>query len=181
MLRQMFLTALFAAFFSLLPARAAGQIPAPSSEDVKTRLDKQEIIDLMARIGRMSRPQQDRKMDLILKDQSVSKTPRSDFMFCTGLAYLGDSRAQECVGRAFEKGIGTVEDMLEAYTWFALALENRGIDKAAKQRVQADKERVLTRLRSAYPSPTDDDLEDMVRAQESRIAQYQEEAKRTKS
>jgi TPR repeat protein len=123
----------------------------------------------------MSRKEQDSKVDLIWKDPSGSKTPRSDFMFCAGLAYLGNFKAQACLGNAFEKGLGIVEDLSEAFTWYALALESPIADKAAEQQVQADKERVIQKLRSSYPAPNDDDLDDMVKAQMNRITQYREE------
>ena len=175
MLRRLLLAALVALPFSLLLARAAGP-----SEDEKTRLSKQEVIDLMIQVGRMPRAQQESKMDLVSKDQSGSKTPRSDFLFCTGLGYLGNYRAQACVGNAFEKGLGIVEDLTEAYGWYGLALESHIADKEAEQRIQDSQMRVLQKLRSSYPSPSDDDLDDLVREQKSRVAQYQEEIKKAK-
>ncbi len=175
MLKRLLLATLVALPVSLLVARAAAL-----SEDEKTRLSKQEVIDSMIQVGRIPRAQQERRMDLIWKDQSGSKTPRSDFLFCTGLAYLGDYRAQACVGNAFEKGLGIVEDLNEAYAWYGLALENHIADKEAEQRIQESKERIIQKLRSSYPSPSDDDLDDMVREQKSRVAQYQEELKKAK-
>ncbi len=161
-----------------LSLTAAGQEPPAAPENAKTRPTKGEIIDLINRIGRMPAPQRNSRMDIIWKDTAASKTPRSDFMFCVGLAYLGDHRAQACVGNAYEKGIGVVEDLSEAYTWYALALEGPVGDKESQQRVQEAKEHVVQRLQSSYPAPSDEDLGDMVKAQESRIARYREEAKK---
>jgi hypothetical protein len=152
----------------------------PDSESAKTRPNKQEIIDSMIRVGKMPVPQQISKIDSLWQDPSTGKTPRSDFMFCMGLAYLGNYKAQRCVAGAYEHGRGIVEDQSEAYAWFATALENRISDPAAQQRIEADKERVKARLLSAYPHPTEDELDDSVRAQQTRIAQYQEDAKKAK-
>jgi len=180
MFRRMLLVAMITSPFTLMPARAAGQEPAPVSEDSKTRLSKQEIIDLMIRAASMPHAQQQSRMDLISKGQAASKTRRSDFLFCMGLAYLGNAKAQTCAGNAYEKGLGIVEDLSEAYTWYALALDNPAADKATEKRMQEDKERVTQRLRSSYPAPSDDDLDDMVKAQKSRIEQYQQEVKKAK-
>ena len=153
------------------------ELPA-SFESAKTRPNKQEIIDLMVQMRRMPAPQQDSRLEAILKNASASKTPRSDFLLCIGLAYLGNGRAQTCAGSAYENGRGVVEDLLDAYVWYAIAQENASADKEVEQFAQAARERVTKRLLSNYPSPTDEDLEDMVKAQKSRIAQYQEEAKK---
>jgi TPR repeat protein len=174
MIRRLSLTAIIALLLIQAYSTAA------ASEDTATRPDKQEIIDQMIKIGRMSRQQQDSKIDLILKDQSASKTIRSDFMFCIGLAYLGNYKSQTCVGSAFENGRGVVEDLSDAYTWYSIALENQA-QKATEEKAQAHKDRVKDKLLSSYPSPTDDDLDDLVKAQKSRIAQYQADAKKAKS
>jgi TPR repeat protein len=137
-------------------------------------------MDLMVKISRMPRPEQESRMDLIWKNSSGSKTQRSDFTFCAGLAYLGNHMAQRCVGRAFEKGLGVVEDLSEAYTWYALALENPGADKTAEQQAAADMERVKMTLHSSYPAPSDDDLDDLIRNQKNRIEQSQNEVKKAK-
>ena len=181
MLKRLTLAILIVAFpFILIQATAAGQGSGAASEDVKTRPSKQEIIDLMTRMGRMPGQQQNSKLDQTWKDPSSGNTPRSDFMFCTGLAYLGNYKAQACVGNAYDKGRGVVEDPSEAYTWYALALGNSKADKGVEQRLQEDKERVKERLVSSYPAPTDDDLDDLVKALKSRIAQYQDEVKKGK-
>jgi hypothetical protein len=174
MLRKTLWTMLIA-----LPLTIA-QAKAQDSEDTKTRPNKQEIIDLMVKTGTMPAQQQKSKIDSIRQDPSAGKTPRSDFLFCLGLAYLDDYQAQRCVGSAYEHGAGIVEDLSEAYAWYAVALGNKITDESARGTIEADKERVKTRLLSAYPHPTEDDLDDMERAQKTRIAQYQEDAKKAK-
>jgi TPR repeat protein len=159
---------------------AAAQVSSTASENAKTRLNKQEVIDLMIKAGRMPAQQQSNKLDSIWKDLSASKTPRSDFLFCAGLAYLGNCKAQRCVASAYENGIGIVDDLSEAYSWYGVALENRISDKAAQELLEADTDRVKQKLLANYPHPTEDDLDDLVRAQKSRIAQYQEEAKKAR-
>jgi len=170
-----FLTLILALPIALIQATAV-QSPA----DAKNRPDKQEIISLMIQTGRMPAPEKNEKLNSIWKDDSGSKAPRSDFLFCTGLAYLGDYKAQRCVGSAYENARGIVEDPSEAYTWYSIALENRISGQADAQMIEADRERVKTKLTIGYPSPTDDDLDEMVKAQKARIAQYQEEARKAK-
>jgi hypothetical protein len=174
MLKKFFIAALFVMTFSSLPGRAAEK--ATASEDEKTRLDKQEIIALIGKIGGMPRAQHNSGIDRISSNPSGSKTPRSDFTFCMGLAFLGNYKAQACVGNAFEHGIGIVEDPTDAYVWYAIALENPIDDAAAKKRLQSDKERVSLRFRLTYPSPTDEELDDLVKAQQKQIGQYRAEA-----
>jgi hypothetical protein len=176
MLNKIFLAALIALSFPILTLRAAGQAPTATSEDTKTRLNKQEVIGLMLKIGRMPRAQQDDRMALLWKSQSESKTPRSDFEFCVGLAYLGNYRAQACVGRAFEHGWGIVQDLSDAYAWYVLALENSIADKATEILLQEEKERLILKLRASYPAPSDDELEDLVNAEKNRFAEYRNEA-----
>ena len=180
MLKKIFLAALITLSFSFFSTNTAGQTPAPTSEDVKTRFNKPETIDLMLQTGRIPLAQRNSRIDLILKDQAGSKTPRSDFTFCLGLAYFGNYKAQACVGKAYESGLGIVEDLSEAYTWYAVALDNRIDDSAAQQRLESDKNRIELKLRSSYPAPSDDELEEMLRSQKNRITQYQEEVKKIK-
>ncbi len=111
---------------------------------------------------------------------SDSKTARSDFLFCLGLAYRDNYKAQRCAAGDYENGIGIVEDLSEAYTWYAVALENPRIDESSKAKLEEDKERVKARLLSAYPHPSEDDLDDMVKTQKTRIAQYNQDAPKTK-
>jgi len=169
MIRRFFFTALF---ITLTQSVMAG------SEDIKTIPNKQEITDMMLQTSRISGPEQNSKVTQILKEQANSKTPRSDFMFCTGLAYLGNYKAQICVGYAYENGLGIVDDLSLAYAWYGLALESRITDEADAKRAEADRDRVKERLLSAYPHPTEDDLADLVNSQKTRIAQYQEQFKK---
>lgn len=178
MLKKICLAALIAMVFSYFPGRAAVQTPV--SEEAKTRLDKKEIVDLIVKTGRMPRAQQDSGLDRILNGKLDSKTPRSDFTFCTGLAFLGNYKAQACVGSAFERGRGIVEDLTDAYIWYAIALENPIDDAAVKQRLLADKDRITLRLRSTYPTPSDEELDEWVSAQKKQMAQYRDEAKKAK-
>jgi hypothetical protein len=172
MIKRFFFTALLIALSQTLMAQ---------SEDVKARPNKQEITDLMVQIRRMPSQQQNEKLARILKDPANSKTPRSDFAFCTGLAYLGNYKAQMCVGNAYENGRGIVEDLSEAYAWYAIASESQITDESEAKRVEAERERVKEKLVSAYPHPTEDDLADMVNSQKTRIAQYLDQIKKNKN
>lgn len=149
----------------LLAALAAAQ------ENVTTRPDKQETIEQMIAAGRLTKQQQSERLTAIMKDPAAGATPRSDFMFCTGLAYRGERTAQRCVAAAYEHGRGVVQDLMEAYAWYAVAAEGSEGDEAA-----ADRERVKSNLVSGYPFPSDNELDDAMTAQKSRIAQYQNEA-----
>lgn len=172
MLKSLPFTALIL-FLCINYASTAAQVPVASSEKTFTRLDKQEIIGLMAQVSDIPDREQNNKLDQLLKKPSGSQTPRSDFLFCMGLAYLGNQKAQKCVGNAYEKGRGIVEDLLEAYTWFALSQEHKAVDS------KAELARVKTILVSTYPAPSDDELDEMVKAQKRRISQYQDEFKNT--
>jgi hypothetical protein len=101
-------------------------------------------------------------------------------MFCTSLAYLGNYKGQMCVGNAYENGRGIVDDMSEAYTWYELAVGSNIKDETDAKRAETDRDRVKERLVSAYPHPTEDELNDLVNAQKTRIAQYQEETKKAR-
>jgi hypothetical protein len=177
MLKKILIVLTIALSLSCLQATFAQE---PASQSAKTRPNKQEIIDLMIQIGRMPAQQQSSKIDSLWQDFSVSKTPRSDFLFCMGMAYLGNYKAQRCVANAYESGSGIVEDQSEAYAWYAIALENKITDTTAAQKIEADKERVKTRLLSAYPHPTEDELDDLVRAQQTRMTQYRDDVKKPK-
>jgi TPR repeat protein len=163
---------LLAAILLTAQAMAAEQGSAPSSEDVQTRPDRQEIIDLMIKSNRAPAQQRSERLNQLL-GQSESKTPRSDFLFCTGLAYLGDYKAQICVAKAYEAGRGVVEDGIEAYVWYSIAA-------AKDQKLEAEQERMKNKLQTAYPFPSDDDLEAQLNAQQSRIKQYQADMKKQK-
>jgi hypothetical protein len=177
MLRKLLLTAIIA-----LPLMMA-QTRAQESEDSTARPNKKEILDLVTQIGKMPVAQRNAKIDSMWTGSAsseVSKTPRSDFLFCFGLAFLGNCKAQRCVGNNYEHGIGIVEDLSEAYAWYSIALENSTADETTKGTIEADKERVKTRLLAAYPHPTEDDLDDMTKTLQTRIGQYQEDAKKVK-
>ena len=164
----------------MIQAAAAQQGASPASEDEKTRPGKEEIIGSMIKSARMSSQQQDSQLNQILKNQSESKTPRSDFLFCIGPAYRGVGKAQLCVAKAYETGRGVVEDQIEAYIWYALALENKSSAGAAEQSLQADKQRLKDKLQTAYPFPSDEELEDQLKSLQDRIAQYQSDFKKEK-
>jgi hypothetical protein len=171
MIRRLSIAVTFALLF------ISSHLAVAASEDTKTRPDKQETIDQIVQTTRMSLQQRDGRLDQIISNQSGTKTPRSDFMFCLGLAYLGNFKAQTCLASAYENGRGIVEDLSEAYTWYFIAFENQA-RKPTEEKAQALMEGVKNRLVSAYPHPTEDDLDDMARAQKARIAQYQAEAKK---
>lgn len=160
------------------------QAKAQESEDAKARLNRQETFELMAKVGKMPAQEQKSKIDSIsasmASSQEPSRTPRSDFLFCYGLGFLGNYKAQRCVGNSYEHGTGIVEDLSEAYAWYSVALENAAADEASKTAIEADKERVQNKLLAAYPHPSEEDLEDMTKSLQSRITQYQEDAKKAK-
>jgi TPR repeat protein len=159
--------------FSLITFAVAAQVPAASEKDVY-RPDKNEIIALMNQASKMPAAQQNERADAALKGISTSgsKTPRSDFLLCMGLAHLGNAKAQRCVGFAYEKGIGVVDDMMEAYAWFELANGNGNAES------KSDAARALLILNSAYPAPSEEELELMVTTQKRKNAEYQKEVKK---
>jgi hypothetical protein len=173
MLKRYFSAAVLICTLFLITSPA--QETAISQQD-NTRPDKQEILSWMNKTAQLPEKQQNDNLDVILKSASDpdNKTPRSDFLFCAGLAYLGNGKAQQCMGRAYENGRGVVEDLMEAYTWFDIAAGNHAAGS------DADLERVKTRLLSTYPAPTDEEFEDQVSDLKSRISQYQAAAKKGK-
>lgn len=178
MIRRFLFIAFIALPLALMQSLLIGQDSAAGSEDAVTRPNKQEITDLMLQVRRMSDQEQNSRLARILKEQAASKTPRSDFMFCTGLAYLGNCKAQTCVANAYENGRGIVEDLNQAYAWYGIALERSITDETDAKRAEADRDRVKEKLISNYPHPTEDDLDDLVNSQKTRIAQYQEQIKK---
>ncbi len=162
---------LLLAVILLTPAATAGQGSSPLSEDVQTRPDKQEIVDWMTRSGQMDVHKRTDRLDRILS-QSEGKTPRSDFLFCVGLAYLGDYKAQTCVAKAYESGRGVVEDQIEAYLWYSIA-------SLGDPKLEEVKDRLKNKLQTAYPFPSDEELADQLNEQQSRIKQYQAETKKS--
>lgn len=173
MFKHFFSEALIICSLIFIQAIAIAQQPSVSEEAV-TRPDKEEIIPWMIYTSRMSEKQQNEKLNAIYKNTSESdgKTPRSDFMTCTGLAYWGNGKAQQCVALAYEKSRGIVEDFSEAYAWYALAVSHKA------EGSEENLERIKTRLVSVYPAPTDDELDAQVAALKNRILKYQAEAKK---
>ena len=159
--------------FSLSICTATAQVPADSEKTI-SRPDKNETIAWMKLVSQLPAAEQNVKADAALKGitASNSKTPRSDFQLCVGLAYLGNARAQRCVGYAYEKGIGVVDDLLESYVWFELA--HGGGDKESA----SDVARVMLALNSTYPAPSEEELETEVAEQNRRLAEYQKEVKK---
>lgn len=172
MIRRIFFVLTIAATLAFLQTPFAQQT---ADENAKTRPNKQEILDLMLKAGKMPAAQKNSKLAAFWQGPPAGETPRSDFLFCTALAYMGNYRAQRCVASAYENGRGIVEDQSEAYAWYAVALDNEITDTADRQALEADKDRVQNRLLAAYPHPSEDELEDMVRAQKNRISQYQDD------
>ena len=151
----------------------AAQITAKSESEI-TRPDKKEIMDWMNQAEKIPAAQQDEKIAASLKNISASNsaTPRSDFQLCVAFAYLGNAKAQRCVGYAYENGFGVVDDPLEAHSWFALA------SKGGDAESEADVARVTILLNSAYPAPSEEELEVQEKAQKEKIADYQKELKK---
>ena len=166
--------------FILVRWAVAQQGLSPSSEDEKTRPGEEEIMSAMIKSARVSSQQLISQLNAVLKNQSESKTPRSDFLFCIGSAYRGIGHAQTCVAKAYENGRGVVEDWMEAYLWYALALENKSTAGSTEQNLESEKQRIKEKLQTAYPFPSDEELEDQVRALKERIAQYQSDLKKRK-
>jgi len=152
--------------------QTAAQIPADSEQDIFLP-DKKEILSWMTTAAKIPAAQQNEKAEAALKGISDpdDKTPRSNFQLCAGLAYLGNGKAQQCMGRAYENGRGVVDDMLEAYVWFELAAEKKVPEG------ETDRDRVLLRLNSAYPAPSEEELENLLAEHKGKIAEYQKEAK----
>ena len=169
-----------AAIAILILMQAAVAQQGSLSEADKTRPGKEEILSSMIKSARMSNQQQDSQLNLILKNQSESKTPRSNFLFCIGLAYRGVGKAQTCIAKAYEAGLGVVEDQIEAYVWYAVAQGNKSPAGSTEQNFQSDTQRIKDKLQTAYPFPSDEDLENQLKAQQDRIAQYQSDFKKEK-
>ncbi len=157
---------------ALIPLAAIGQEIRAESESELTRPDKDQITGLMIQVKRMPVQEQDSKVNRLWKDPSGSKTPRSDFLFCVGFAYLGNHKAQAYLGSAFENGRGIVRDTYESYVWYSIALDNPATDNDAKQKIREGRERIKQELISVYPAPSDYELEELVEEQKQRIAEY---------
>ncbi len=173
-MNRLYLFAIIAALsIALIPPAAIGQDFGIDSENDKTRLNTDEITKLMIQVGRLPVPEQNSRMDRLWKNPSGSQTPRSDFLFCVGLAYLGNYKAQAYLGGAFEHGRGIVSDSYESYVWYTIALENPIDDEEVEQKVREGKDRVKLGLISVYPAPSNQELEELVTGQKGRITEYQ--------
>ena len=155
--------------FSTFTIAMTAQIPA-ESETTIYRPEKSEIIEWMKQVSKMPAAEQNEKASAALKGISASdsKTPRSDFQLCIGLAYLGNTTAQRCAGYAYEKGIGIIDDLMEAYVWFSLASGDDALN-------DSDASRLLLTLNLNYPAPSEEELETTVSEQKKNIAAYQKE------
>ncbi len=158
----------------LIPIHSIGQLK-PGSENEQSLLKKSEILDLMSQVGKLPAQQQNEKIEQLWTSDGGSKTPRSDFLYCAGFAYLDRYKAQACLGRAFENGYGIVQDYSDAYVWYTIALEHPIEDSAVREKIQAGKDRVKMTLLSVYPAPSDFELEELVKNKKEKIAQYQAE------
>ncbi len=178
MLQQLFFAAIIMTPFAFLEAPSDAQKPAQIDETDRSRPGKAEIMDWMVRVSAMPPEQRDERIDRICRAQSDAGTPRSDFLFCIGLAYCGSCRAQACVGKAYESGRGIIEDLMEAHAWYDTALQNPDIDKSEASRIQADQDRVKSILISVYPAPSDFELQESAAFLKNQILHYQQEIKK---
>jgi hypothetical protein len=180
MVKKLFLAAMIALPLTLASVIAAGQASAPASGGERTKLGKDEITMLMIQVGRMPVAVQDRKMKIIWAYLPESETPRSDFLFCTGFAYLGNYKAQACLGNAFENGKGTEKDLVDAFVWYSIALDNPIDDSAAKRKIQEDGDRIKRELLSGSPAKTEKELSDFIKAQKEFKTECLAEIKNTR-
>jgi hypothetical protein len=169
--RVLYIALIMMIFFTLMPITLLGQDMSAVSEDEQTRLGKDEITKLMIQVERVPVVEQNRKMDLLWTDKAGDKTPRSDFLFCAGMAYMGNYKAQAYLGRAFEIGKGIVTDPYESYVWYSIALGNPIDDQEARQKIQSDRDRVKQSLVSVYPSPSDQELDELVKARKQEMTE----------
>lgn len=141
-------------------------------EGAVTRPDDAEILEWMRFKGPMSAEERGSALEGILARMAAGggATPRSDFLTAAAFAHRGDGRAQYCLGLAYEKGLGVVEDLTDAYVWYALAARS-GYAAAGEAR-----ERVKTLLVSVYPAPTDEELDTLTAAAAGTIARLGAEA-----
>lgn len=149
--------------------------PSADAELVKTRPGKEEILEAMVSASKMTRRQRDFAMDRASKRNGDGTTPRSDFLYCLGAAFLGDINAQICLANAYEKGIGIVDDATDAYVWYSIALTGPITDSAVDKQVRAARQRMNSKLVQGYPSPTEDELDALVQKELSRMREFQEQ------
>ena len=179
MVKRFLLAAVMALPVVFAQSAVSAQEPA-GAEGAKSRPTRQEITLQTVQVSKMTAQQQKSKLDQILADQAGSKTPRSDFLYCIGLAHLGNAKAQVCVAKAYENGFGVVEDLLEAHAWYALACQTGFADASDAQKAEEVRDLVKGRLISAYPHPTEEELDDQVNALKAKIDQHQSDMKQTK-
>ena len=74
----------------------------------------------------------------------------------------------ELVLYAYEKGIGIIDDLMEAYVWFSLASGDDALN-------DSDASRLLLTLNLTYPAPSEEELETTVSEQKKSIVAYQKE------
>ena len=163
--RRLLLGLWIALLLGMMAAVANGQASRAAQEGGAASPAKEDIITLMVMVGRMPPVEQNRRMDFIWDNLGRGETPRSDFLFCMGFAYLGNYKAQACLGNAYASGRGTQRDIAEAYVWYAIALDNPINDAANKKKIQSDRDRIRKELSSAVPAQTEKELEDRVKAQ----------------
>lgn len=176
MIKKLLLTITLTLTLALAPIMAIGQGLKPASESEQTLLNKSETIDLIKQAGTMSSQQQKEKLEQLWSADTKSKTPRSDFLFSSALAYLGHYKAQAYLAQAFENGRGIVSNLTDAYVWYTIALEHPIDDADLKGKIEAGQARVKMMLLSVYPSPSDFELEDSVKKQKDKIKEYAAEA-----
>jgi hypothetical protein len=164
----------------LMPVAAAGQVSRSPSEGERADLAKDDITTLMIMVGRRPVVEQDRRMELIWTNLANSQTPRSDFLFCMGFAYLGNYKAQACLGNAYENGRGVQKDLADAYVWYSIALDNPIDDAANRQKIQADRDRTKRALLTGTPARTEKELDGLVKAQKELKMECLAEIRNTK-
>ena len=150
------------------------------SEQDRSRPSRQEIVETMVKIGKLSPQQQEARVRAIEERKAESSTPRSDFLFCLGSAYLGLNRAQICVGDDYEHGQGVVEDPTDAFVWYSIALDGTIADAKMTQSVHEARDRMKGKLVQNYPSPSDEELDAQIKDQKTRIQEGQKEAAKNK-
>ena len=176
MFKQLLLTATITLSITLALNAATGQEIKPASESEQTLLNKSETIALMNQVKSMSSQQQKEKINQVWVTDTNSKTPRSDFLYCSAFAYLNDYKAQACLARAFENGRGIGSNLTDAYVWYTIALEHSINDAALKSDIESGQARVKTMLLSVYPAPSDFELEEAVKKQKEKVEEYRAEA-----
>ncbi len=173
-------------YFLFIPLRVGHALPQTehpkltSSEEDRSRPSRQEIVEAMVKIGKLSPQQRDAQVRSIQERKSASATPRSDFLFCLASAYLGLNRAQICVGDDYEHGQGIVDDANDAFVWYSIALEGPIADAKMEQSVREARDRTKGKLVQNYPSPSDEELDAMIKEQKARIQESQKEAAKNK-